>query len=90
MTLNTSLGSIFKFVKNETAIRFRVTSTEKVKAEEKKESETDSTASKKKSKPKMENKVYHLEYVLGGNGLTVIDNEKEEKRRMEALGKYCT
>jgi dipeptidyl-peptidase-4 len=69
----------FKFVKNETAIRFRVTSTEKVKAEEKKESETDSTASKKKSKPKMENKVYHLEYVLGGNGLTVIDNEKEEK-----------
>ena len=26
----------------------------------------------------MEKKVYHLEYRLGGNGLTIIDNEKED------------
>ena len=28
----------------------------------------------------MEKKVYHLEYRLGGNGLTIIDNKKEEKK----------
>ena len=83
----------FKFVKNETAIRFYVTSTEKV--EEKKEeddeksesrvkndsikSDSTKTKKKKKSKPKMVNKIYHFEYVLGGNSLTVLDNKKKEK-----------
>ncbi|WP_296314132.1 S9 family peptidase [Winogradskyella sp. UBA3174] len=77
----------FKFVKNETAIRFYVTSTEKVE-EEKKDNDaiietdstkTDSTKTKKKSKPKMVNKVFHLEYILGSNSLTVLDNKKKEK-----------
>lgn len=68
----------FKFVKNETAIRFRVTSNEMVPVKEKKD---DKKSKKKKSakKPKMEKKVYHLEYRLGGNGLTIVDNEKKEK-----------
>jgi len=69
----------FKFVKNETAIRFRVESTEQVKVEEDESKESDSTAQKKKSKPKMENKVYHLEYTLGEDGLVIIDNKKKEK-----------
>jgi len=81
----------FKFVKNETAIRFRVTSTEEVEVveeekDEKKVSETkdvkkDSTETKKakKKKPKMEKKVYHLEYKLGGNKLTIVDNKKEKE-----------
>ena len=73
----------FKFVKNDTAIQFYVTSTEKVE-EEKKETDagkaSDSTASKKKKKkPKMVNKVYHFEYRLGGNSLTLLDNKKKEK-----------
>lgn len=83
----------FKFVKNETAIRFRVTSKEKVEVvDEKKEAikiedttstKQDSTSTKKAKKkaPKMENKVYHFEYKLGGNGLTVIDNKKEEDKK---------
>lgn len=82
----------FKFVKNETAIRFRVTSKEKVEVvDEKKETiktdttstKTDSTSTKKakKKKPKMENKVYHFEYRLGGNGLTIIDNKKEKEKK---------
>ena len=75
----------FKFVKNETAIRFRVTSTEKVEVKEKEKEETkkDSTSTKKakKKKPKMESKVYHLEYRLGGNSLTVLDNEKEKEKK---------
>jgi dipeptidyl aminopeptidase/acylaminoacyl peptidase len=73
----------FEFVKNETAIRFRVTSTEEVPVkEEKKDEEKDTVAEKKakKKKPKMEKKVYHLEYRLGGNGLTVIDNSKEDDK----------
>ncbi|TGV04233.1 S9 family peptidase [Flavivirga rizhaonensis] len=72
----------FKFVKNETAIRFRVTSTEEVEViEEKKTIENDSSVTKKEKKkaPKMEKKVYHLEYKLGGNSLTIIDNKKKEK-----------
>ncbi|MCF6169087.1 DPP IV N-terminal domain-containing protein [Lutibacter sp.] len=73
----------FEFVKNETAIRFRVTATEEVKAIEKNEKEVkiDSTETAKKAteKPKMEKKVYHFEYKLGGNKLIVIDNKKEEK-----------
>lgn len=71
----------FKFVKNETAIRFRVTSNEKVEAKD-----DDKKGDKKKGskKPKMEKKVYHLEYRLGGNGLTIIDNEKEERKKWES------
>jgi len=75
-----------KFNEAEDAIRFRLTSTEEVavvddKKKEKKEVKKDSTSSKKgkSKKPKMEKKVYHLEYKLGGNGLTIIDNKKEEK-----------
>lgn len=77
----------FKFVKNETAIRFRVTSTEEVEAideDEKKDSEQDSTSTKKKKKPKMEKKVYHFEYRLGSNGLTIVDNKKEDKKEWES------
>lgn len=80
----------FKFVKNETAIRFRITSTEEVEAIEddvksdmkKEETEKDSTTVKndKKKKPKMEKKVYHLEYKLGDNKLTIIDNKKEDEK----------
>lgn len=78
----------FEFVKNETAIRFRITSNEEVEVvddkkedAEKKETEKDSTSTKKAKKkaPKMEKKTYFLEYKLGGNGLTIIDNKKEEK-----------
>lgn len=70
----------FKFVKNETAIRFRVTSNEMV---EEKVDENDKKAkkSKKSKKPKMVKKIYHLEYRLGGNGLTILDNEKEEQKK---------
>jgi pimeloyl-ACP methyl ester carboxylesterase len=68
----------FEFVKNNTAIRFRITANEEVEAKEKKK---DTTKAKKKGKPKMEKKVYHLEYRLGGNGLTIIDNEKEDRKR---------
>ena len=80
----------FKFVKNETAIRFRVTSTEKVEIKDEKKDSTsikkDSTSTKKdvkKKKPKMEKKVYHLEYRLGGNFLSIIDNKKDEEKKWE-------
>ena len=65
----------FKFNKNETAIRFRVTSTEEVPVK------VDLKKGKKgkSKKPKMEKKVYHFEYRLGSNGLTVLDNEKKGK-----------
>ena len=72
----------FKFNKAENAIRFRVTSTEEVEVkEEKKEVKKDSTSKKKskKKKPKKEKKTYHLEYRLGGNGLTIIDTKKKKK-----------
>ncbi len=83
----------FEFVKNETAIRFYVTSTEKVDEDKKDEDldeekqdtiETDSTKTDKKKKGKAKkakkvNKVYHFEYRLGSNGLTVLDNKKKEK-----------
>lgn len=74
----------FKFVKNETAIRFRVTSTEEVEVlEDEKTIETDSSATKqeKKKDPKMEKKVYHLEYKLGGNSLTIISNKKKDDEK---------
>ena len=71
----------FEFVKNETAIRFRVTSNEEVEVKEESETTTDSTSTKKETKksPKKEKKVYYFEYTLGGNGLTVINNDKKEK-----------
>lgn len=75
-----------KFNEAENAFRFRVTSTEEVEVEDekddKKEVEKDSTATKKakKKKPKMEKKTYYLEYRLGGNGLTIINTKKEEKK----------
>ncbi|UMB53222.1 DPP IV N-terminal domain-containing protein [Lutibacter sp. A64] len=80
----------FKFVKNETAIQFRITSTEEVEVKDDKKdakkatSKKDSTETKKarKQKPKMEKKVYFLEYKLGGNGLTVIDNSKKDDKRV--------
>ncbi|MFY0603376.1 MAG: DPP IV N-terminal domain-containing protein [Flavobacteriaceae bacterium] len=67
----------FKFVKNETAIRFRVTSREKVPVKEDKKS----SKKKKSKKPKMEKKVFHFEYTLGGNGLKIIDNSKKEDKK---------
>ena len=78
----------FKFVKNETAIRFRISSTEEVEAVEEKGSTKDKEINKdsitskkdKKKKPKMEKKVYHLEYKLGDNKLTIIDNKKEDEK----------
>ncbi len=82
----------FKFVKNETAIRFRVTATEKVEvvADKKEEAKkdtitTDSTDTKKakKKKPKLEKKVYFLEYKLGGNSLTIVNTKKEEEKPWE-------
>lgn len=79
----------FKFVKNETAIRFRVTSKEKVDVvDDKKDDKKNDTISKDSTKakrakkaPKKENKVYYLEYKLGGNGLTVINNKKEDENK---------
>ncbi len=70
----------FEFVKNETAIRFRVTANEEVEVKDETSTETDSTSTDKKTAPKMEKKVYYLEYTLGGNGLSIINNEKEEKK----------
>lgn len=76
----------FKFTFNdaENTIRFYVTSTEEVAIvdEDKKKVQKDSTATKKakKKKPKMEKKTYHLEYRLGGNGLTILDTKKPEKK----------
>lgn len=73
----------FEFVKNETAIRFRITSNEEVEVvdDEKSDTEKDTISTKKTKKktPKMEKKVYYFEYQLGGSGLTVINNKKEEK-----------
>ena len=71
----------FTFTKDESAIRFHITSKEKVPVKEKEEDQKsdDKKKAKKKGKPKMENKVYHLEYKLGGNGLTILGTEKKEK-----------
>nr|WP_232225150.1 DPP IV N-terminal domain-containing protein [Seonamhaeicola sp. S2-3] len=63
----------FKFVKNETAIRFKITSKEKVEVE-------DEEKNARKKAPRMQNKVYHLEYKLGGNGLTIINSKKSNKK----------
>jgi dipeptidyl aminopeptidase/acylaminoacyl peptidase len=75
-----------KFNKAEDAFRFRVSATEKVlidkdEDEEKEELDKDTIAvtKDKNKKPEMEQKVYHLEYQLGGNGLTIIDYKKKKK-----------
>lgn len=77
----------FKFNKAENAIRFRVKSSEEVEVkDEKKDKEEvkkDSISTKKKKNPKMENITYHFEFTLGGNGLTIIDTNKEEKKPWE-------
>jgi len=75
----------FKFVKNETAIRFRVTSTEEIEVVDDKldvSAKKDSTniKSSKKEKPKMEKKVYHFEYRLGDSKLIIVDNKKEDDK----------
>ena len=62
----------FTFTKDERAIRFYVTSSEEVTV-------ADDSKKKKKGKPKKEKKVFHLEYKLGGNGLTILDTEKKKK-----------
>jgi len=66
----------FKFVKNETAIRFRVSSTELIANSK----ETSDTLKDSKSPSKKENKVFYLEYVLGSNNLKIINTLKEEKK----------
>ena len=76
----------FKFNEAENAIRFKVKSTEEVEfVDEKEDVENDSisTKSEKTKKPKMEKKTYYLEYRLGGNGLKIINNKKEEKKPWE-------
>ncbi|MAD98220.1 MAG: S9 family peptidase [Flavobacteriaceae bacterium] len=65
----------FTFTKDERAIRFYVTSREEVPVKE----DDKAKKKKKKGKPKMEKKVYHLEYRLGGNGLTILSTEKKKK-----------
>ena len=77
----------FKFNEAENAIRFRVTSTEEVEViDDKKRKEDEKRLyfnkkrQKKPKKPKMEKKVYHLEYKLGGNGLTIIDTKRKKKK----------
>lgn len=72
----------FKFNKQESAIRFRVTSTEEIEVIEDKKTENkkDSTSNKQTKKEK---KTYHLEYKLGGKELTIIDTKKQDKRPWE-------
>lgn len=74
----------FKFVKNETAIRFRITSTEEVEvvdeATEAAKTDTISKKASKKGKPKMEKKVYYLEYKLGDSKVTILSNDKENDK----------
>ncbi|MDA9107202.1 prolyl oligopeptidase family serine peptidase [Flavobacteriaceae bacterium] len=74
-----------KFVNNETAIRFRITSTEKIISQEDvKKTKNDSTEIKEKSKkPKTEKKTYHFEYKIGGNGLQIVDTKKKIKKDWE-------
>tara|TARA_R110001606_G_scaffold93376_1_gene207337 strand:- start:40513 stop:43011 length:2499 start_codon:yes stop_codon:yes gene_type:complete len=76
----------FKFNDAENAIRFRVESTEEVEVvDEKEDVESDSIPAKKEKskKPKKEKKTYYLEYRLGGNGLTIINTKKEDKKPWE-------
>jgi dipeptidyl-peptidase-4 len=77
----------FKFNDAENAIRFRVTSTEEVDVvDEKEEDEEVNDSIPKKEitkKPKKEKKTYYLEYRLGSNGLTIINNKKEDKKTWE-------
>lgn len=73
----------FTFTKDEKAIQFYITSNEEVDEKEdvSKKEDVKKDDKKKKGTPKKVKKIYHFEYKLGGNGLTVLDNEKapEEK-----------
>ena len=69
----------FEFTKDEKSIRFYVTSKEEVPVKEKEDDKKKDAKKKKKGKPKIEKKIYHLEYRLGGNGLTILGNEKKKK-----------
>lgn len=62
----------FKFIDNETAIKFRVTS--KFEDEETKDSEKNKAEKDKKNK-----KVFLLKYILGSNKLTLLSNKKAPK-----------
>ena len=62
----------FKFIENETAIKFRVTS--KFEDEETKDSEKNKAEKVKKNK-----KVFLLKYILGSNKLTLLSNKKAPK-----------
>lgn len=70
----------FKFNKAENAIRFYITSTEEVPVKKDEKSDKKKGKKAKSKKPKMEKKVYHLEYRLGANGLTILDNKKKGKQ----------
>ena len=70
----------FTFTKDEKAIRFYVTSNEEVPAKEEEKDKKEKKEIEKNNKvPKMEKKVYHFEYRLGGTGLTILDTEKKKK-----------
>ena len=70
----------FTFTKDEKAIRFYVTSNEEVLVKEEEKDKKEKKEIEKNNKvPKMEKKVYHLEYRLGGTGLTILDTEKKKK-----------
>ena len=71
----------FKFNKNETAIRFRITSTEEIAVVKKEKDTVKKDSSKTKKSPKTEKKTYHLEYKLGDNKLTIIDTKKEKEKK---------
>ena len=76
----------FEFVNKERAIRFRVTSSELVPVAKDSSDvkdqkvEGEKASAKGPKKPKKEQKVFLLEYTLGGNGLKVISHEKEAKK----------
>ncbi|MFK5889354.1 MAG: DPP IV N-terminal domain-containing protein [Flavobacteriaceae bacterium] len=69
----------FKFVKNETAIQFKVTSTEDIPVKK-------DTAKAKKSKSKKiktEKKVYYFEYQIGANYLTERKNVTKKDKKLK-------
>lgn len=70
----------FKFVKGETAIQFKVTSTEDIPVKK----DTSKAAKKSKSKKiKTEKKVYHFEYRLGTNYLIERKNVIKEDKKLK-------
>ena len=70
----------FKFVKNETAIQFKVTSSEDVPV--KKDAAKKDKKSKSK-KVKTEKKVYYFEYKLGANYLTERKNVTKKDKKLK-------